>query len=76
MNPNPPAAPADPVLLFIAAAWLVAEALAVLLIVLAALALTLVGWRAAQAPVIASDPATPSSRLQPDLNAMGAASSA
>ena len=43
MKLNPPAAPADPVLLFIAAAWLAAEALAALLIVALAVALTLPG---------------------------------
>jgi len=40
MKPNPPAAPADPVLLFVAAAWLAAEALAVLLLAALALVLT------------------------------------
>ena len=45
-----PAAPADPVLLSIAAGWLAAEALASLLIAAAALVLTLAGWRPSSAP--------------------------
>ncbi len=43
MKPPTPAAPTDPVLLFIAAAWLAAEALAVLLIAALALLLTITG---------------------------------
>jgi len=61
MNHPTPAAPADPVLLLIAAGWLAAEALAVLLIAAAALALTLAGWRPDPAPVSAPAPAAPPS---------------
>ena len=61
---------------FIAAAWLAAEALAALLLAALALVLTLAGWRPAPAPVLAHAPAPPSSRLAPDVNAMGTASSA
>jgi hypothetical protein len=51
------AAPSDPVLLFIAAGWLAAEALAVLLIAALALLLTLAGWRpAGPAPALAPSP--------------------
>jgi len=51
MKPNPPAAPAEPVLLFIAAAWrLVAEALAALLLAALALVLTIAGWRPTKPP--------------------------
>jgi hypothetical protein len=57
-NPTP-AAPADPVLLFIAAGWLAAEALAALLIALAALVLTIAGWRPASAPVFVPGQASP-----------------
>ena len=57
MKPPTPAAPADPVLLFIAAGWLAAEALAVLLIAALALLLTLAGWRpAGPAPTLAPSP--------------------
>ena len=57
---NPiPAAPADPVLLFIAVAWLATEALAVLLLAALALVLTIAGWRPTPAPVIARAPAPP-----------------
>ena len=42
MKPNTPAAPADPVLLFIAVAWLAAEALAALM--LAAFAMVLIHY--------------------------------
>jgi hypothetical protein len=76
MKSNPPAAPANPVFLFIAAGWLAAEALAALLIALAALVLSLSGGRPAPPPVIAPAPAPPSSRLEPDVSAMGTASSA
>ena len=76
MKPNPPAAPVEPVLLFIAVAWLAAKALAALLIVALAVALTLAGWRPAPAPVLAPALGPPSSRLEPDVSAMGAASSA
>ena len=48
---EPPAAAADPVLLALLAAWLVAEALITLLVAAAAVILTLVGWRPAPAPV-------------------------
>ena len=51
MKPNPSAAPADPVLLALLAAWLVAEALITLLVAAAAVILTLVGWRPAPPPV-------------------------
>jgi hypothetical protein len=53
-----------------------AEGLATLLIASLALVLTLAGWRPAPAPVIARPPAPPSSRLEPDVNAMDTASSA
>jgi uncharacterized protein (DUF58 family) len=50
--------------------------LATLLIATLALVLTLAVWRPAPAPVIALAPDPPSSRLEPDVNAMGTASSA
>jgi hypothetical protein len=65
-NPTP-AAPADPVLLFIAAGWLAAEALAVLLIATLALLLTLAGWRPAPAPVLARAPAPSPPALPPPV---------
>jgi hypothetical protein len=40
------------------------------------LVLTLYGWRAAPAPLLAPAPGPPSSRLEPDVCALGAASSA
>jgi hypothetical protein len=67
MKPNPPAAPADPVLLFIAVAWLAAEALAALLLAALAVVLTLAGWRPAPAPVLARVPAPPPPALLPPV---------
>jgi len=57
MKTPTPAVPADPVLLFIAAGWLAAEGLAVLLIAALALLLTLAGWRlAGPTPALAPSP--------------------
>ncbi len=67
MKPNTPAAPADPVLLFIAVTWLAAKALAALLIVALAVALTLAGWRPTPAPVLAPAPAPPPPALLPPV---------
>ena len=67
MKLNPPAAPADPVLLFVAAAWLAAEALAALLIVALAVVLTIAGLRPAPAPVIARAPAPSPPALLPPV---------
>ena len=67
MKPNPPAAPADPGLLFVAVAWLVAEALATLLLAALAVVLTLAGWRPTPAPVLARAPAPPPPALLPPV---------
>jgi len=69
---EPPAAAADPVLL----AWLVAEAMAAVLLAALAVVLIFAGWRPAPAPVIAPALGPPSSLLKPDVSALGAASSA
>ena len=53
MTTNPPA-PADPVLLCLAGAWLAAEALVILLVAALALLLTIAGWRPSQPPAVAS----------------------
>lgn len=71
MKPNPTLGPAaDPVLLLIAAGWLAAEALAVLLIAAFALVLTLARWQppAASAAAVPSPPVpAPHRPLRPVL---------
>ena len=68
MKPTPLAAPADPVLLFVAVACrLAAEALAALLIVALAVVPTLAGWRPSPAHVLARAPVPPPLALPPPL---------